>query len=154
MTNLPPLPSLYMWSDDDEREESFRIYLEKAEEYETEVTEHTEDVFGGLWKMPPRQRLAFYLANEPVIEWVSRKVIDGPQTAQARQMVAQEILASMGIADPATVLPEVMQQIAGMVEQDPRVVESKLSMLDLDPREVAKMLKDYADIQRRYGVPE
>lgn len=151
MTNLPPLPNLYMWADEKERQESFRIYLEKSTEYEDEVTEHTEDTFGGFWSLPPRQRAAIYMANEPFEEWVNRKVIDGPRTAEMRQMVMQEAVEAMGI-DPNTLPPEAMQQLAQMAEADPRVAESKLSMFDLDPREVGKMAADWAKIQKQHGV--
>lgn len=146
---MPPQPQFYAWSDDDERDESFSMYMEKANEYRVEVTDHTEDTFGGYWKLPPRQRFAICQANEPVLEWITRKAVDGPTTPQVRQQVAMEILQGV---DPSQLPPEALQQLGMLVEQDPRVIESRLSMYDLDREECAKMMRDYAELQQRYGV--
>ena len=90
MTNEAPQPQFYMWGDDDERNESFRLYLEKSIEYEDQVRDHTEETFGGYWNLPPRQRWAICNANEPVVAWMTDKRVPGPMTEQVKQQVAME----------------------------------------------------------------
>jgi len=148
---LPPLPVLYAWSDRDEREKSFGHYMDLVKDYEAQVTKHTESAFGGWEELPPRQKLAIFMANEPVLEWVTRPAIDGPNTPAARQAVAQQILLTMGITDPSLLTPEQMQQIGQMVEQSPEVIATRLSMLQLDGRATADLLAEYGRLQKEYG---